>query len=205
MLPVRTRTKKKKKQVWFYSESCRYDVIFDNVKKSNWKRIDDEKLEGHSNIIWIDISVIQEKMRTILPWQIINHCPGMPNIARKNRMGQNLNKMQKEFPREYSFYPKTWVLPNEMAEFRLQFDESGCAIDNNVFIVKPDGGAQGRGIFLTNTLKSVPLHVNVVAQTYLQKPMLIDGFKFDLRICKYILSYDLKSSFIHVLILLLCI
>lgn len=149
LVKKKSSTSKDKCAVGFYTESCRYDVIFNNVQKLNWKRIDDQKLESHANIIWIDISVIQEKMRNILPWQIINHCPGMPNIARKNRMGQNLNKMQIEFPQEYNYYPKTWVLPNDMAEFRNQFDESdGSAIGGRVYIIKPDGGAQGRGKML---------------------------------------------------------
>jgi hypothetical protein len=60
----------------------------------------------------------------------------MPNIARKNRMGQNLNKMLKLFPKEYSFYPKTWILPSEMGEFRQQFDAAGNSIGNKIYIIK---------------------------------------------------------------------
>lgn len=114
----------------------------------------------------------------------------MPNIARKNRMGQNLNKMQKAFPREYSFYPRTWVLPAEMADFRQNFDALGIAIGGKIFIIKPDAGCQGRGIFLTRTWDTVPQQENVVAQTYIKKPLLLDGFKFDLRI--YVLVTCIK-------------
>lgn len=78
----------------------------------------------------------------------------MPNIARKNRMGQNLNKMFKIFPKEYSFYPKTWILPSEMVDFRQQFDSNGNSIGNKIYIIKPDAGCQGRGIFLTRTIKN---------------------------------------------------
>ena len=89
---------KKRTKVWFWQNDCKYSVIIDNVKLINWKLIDDEKNEGKVNLYWIDVSSIHERFRTILPWQCINHFPGMPNIARKNRMGQNLNKMQKIFP-----------------------------------------------------------------------------------------------------------
>ncbi len=75
----------------------------------------------------------------------------MPNIARKNRMGQNLNKMIKPFPKEYSFYPRTWVLPQELADFRTQFDSQGNTLGNKIYIIKPDTGCQGKGIFLTKT------------------------------------------------------
>src|SRR3546814_1310642 len=41
---------------------------------------------------------------------------------------------------EYNFYPRTWVLPNDFADFRSQFDANGKS--KSVFIVKPDGGCK---------------------------------------------------------------
>lgn len=149
--------------VLFWSPDCRYEVIVNNVKrlhqdeesnKSNegtsssiittprWECVEDERYENKSNVYWIDVSSIHERFRTIQPWQVINHFPGMPNIARKNRMGQNLNKMLKLFPKEYSFYPKTWVLPGEISDFRQQFDNQGNSLNNKIFIIKPDAGCQ---------------------------------------------------------------
>lgn len=203
-------------KVLFWSPDCRYEVILNNVKSihrhansnsnSNncdyqendsgssfnenclWKLIDDNKLEPRVNIYWIDVSTIHERFRSIQPWQIINHFPGMPNIARKNRMGQNLNKMLKLFPKEYAFYPKTWVLPGELNDFKQQFDSQGNSLNNKIFIIKPDTGCQGRGIFLTKTFENVPQNENVVAQVYIKKPMLLDGFKFDLRLYCFVTS-----------------
>jgi len=182
--------KAKGKKILFWSPECRYDVILNVVKRIGWKLVDDEKQENRVNMYWIDIATIQERFRMIQPWQMINHFPGMPNIARKNRMGQNLNKMQKIFPKEYSFYPRTWVLPAEMGEFRQNFDAQGNSLAGKVFIIKPDAGCQGRGIFLTRTFDMVPQQESVVAQTYIKKPLLLDGFKFDLRI--YVLVTCIK-------------
>jgi tubulin polyglutamylase TTLL6/13 len=53
---------------------------------------------------------------------------GMPNIARKGKMGQNLNKMLKVYPKDYGYYPRTWVLPQELTDFRQQFDANGNSI-----------------------------------------------------------------------------
>ena len=92
------KKKKEKNRVWFWANECKYEVILDNVKNRKWKLIQDEKYETKSNMYWIDVATIHERFRTIQPWQTINHFPGMPNIARKNRMGQNLNRMQKLFP-----------------------------------------------------------------------------------------------------------
>jgi tubulin polyglutamylase TTLL6/13 len=180
----KSKIKKRKPntRVWFWASECRYEVITDNARGLGWKLVEDERNESKSNVYWVDIAAIHERFRTIQPWQTINHFPGMPNIARKNRMGQNLNRMLKLFPREYSFYPRTWVLPGELGDFRAQFDNQGNSLGSKIYIIKPDTGCQGRGIFLTRTFDQVPQHENVVAQLYIKKPLLLDGFKFDLRI-----------------------
>jgi tubulin polyglutamylase TTLL6/13 len=187
---VEKSKKKKIPKPLFWSPECKYNVILNVATNFGWKLVDEERLQSKVNLYWIDVALIHERFRTILPWQCINHFPGMPNIARKNRMGQNLNRMQKLFPREYSFYPRTWVLPGELADFRQQFDNNGVALNNKIFIIKPDAGCQGRGIFLTRTLDTVPVSENVVAQVYIKKPLLLDGFKFDLRI--YVIVTSVK-------------
>jgi hypothetical protein len=54
--------------------------------------------------------------------------------------------------------------------------------------LKPDNGSQGRGIRLVQTVAQAAAalpcfeHENVVASEYIARPLLIDGFKFDLRI-----------------------
>ena len=96
----------KPKKMKFWSGECKYECITDAAKENNWSIKDQEKDEAKSNLYWVDVATINERLRTMLPWQMINHFPGMPNIARKQRMGQNLNKMAKSYPKEYGFYPR---------------------------------------------------------------------------------------------------
>lgn len=42
----------------------------------------------------------------------------MYNITRKTYLAKNLKRMQKLYPLEFDFFPKTWVLPNELNELR---------------------------------------------------------------------------------------
>lgn len=179
---AKPKKKKVQNKVVFWSSECRYSVIINRVNELEWRLVDDEKYNSKANLLWIDVATIHERIKNVLPWQTINHFPGMYQIARKNRMGQNLNNMLRLFPKEYAFYPRTWILPKEMAEFRKEFDNSGNSLGNKIFIIKPDAGCQGRGIYLTKTYENVPLTENVVAQLYIKKPLLIDGFKFDLRL-----------------------
>lgn len=46
--------------------------------------------------------------------QKINHFNGMLEICRKKSMARNLAKMQKIFPGHYEFFPRTFILPNDM-------------------------------------------------------------------------------------------
>jgi hypothetical protein len=72
--------------VWFWGPDCKYEVLLDKFKSLGWVRIDDDKKETRCNIFWVDHATIAERFRMIQPWQIVNHFPGMPNIARKNRL-----------------------------------------------------------------------------------------------------------------------
>jgi tubulin polyglutamylase TTLL6/13 len=98
-------------------------------------------------------------------------------------------RMQKEFPREYGFFPKTWVLPVDLPDFKTQFSSDGKS--NKTFIIKPDAGCQGKGIFLTRNLNEIDMKEGcLVAQRYIKKPLLIEGFKFDLRLYVFVASCD---------------
>jgi tubulin polyglutamylase TTLL6/13 len=88
---------------------------------------------------------------------------GTYNIARKNTLGIHLKKFKKEFPDDYNFFPHTWIWPSDMHELveyntrkmavRKQELESGrLTLEQDkkdpaiMFISKPGGGCQGRGI-----------------------------------------------------------
>jgi len=91
----------------------------------------------------------------------------MYNIYRKNYLGSNLEKMRKAFPDEYSFYPKTWLLPNDYIEIVNMLKSS--AKQNLVLIAKPCDKSQGKGIFLITSPTEVPQNEKLVVQTYINK------------------------------------
>lgn len=158
-----------------------------------WKLIDEsasEKEQQSCNILWIDTSPVQSYFTKIKPWQRINHFPGMVNIARKTRLAESLEMMKKGFENEYAFFPTTYIIPRDLAIIKEKaFSLSGKS--KQPFIVKPDGGSQGRGIFLTKNFEDLEnLKSTHVAQTYILNPYLIDGKKFDLRIYVLVTSCD---------------
>ena len=78
-----------------------YDIIKDTGKKDfNWKlsNRDPWVTQIEWDIQWADVAPALERWKEMKPFQKINHFPGMYQIARKNYLARNLNKMQKQFP-----------------------------------------------------------------------------------------------------------
>ena len=155
-----------------------------------WKMVKESaplQAKKNTNVVWVDTS---EGFRTLFhfiqPWQCVNHFPGMTNIARKIRLAQNLEFMKKRFYKDFSFFPRTYVLPRDFLAFKKCFGSKG--ISKTTYIVKPDGGAQGRGIFLTRKIDDIDKGSPCVAQSYIKNPLLIENKKFDLRVYVLITS-----------------
>ena len=94
----------------------------------------------------------------------------MTNLARKSRLAQNLESVKQKYQKEYAFFPRTFVLPRDALEFRKNFGATGKS--KCTFIIKPDGGCQGRGIYLTKSLSEIDQASICVAQEYIRKPLL---------------------------------
>lgn len=65
--------------------------------------------------------------------------------------------MQRSYPNDYDFFPRTWILPQESTDFRNQFvDKDGKALKKKkTFIIKPDGLSQGQGIYLSRNCERI--------------------------------------------------
>lgn len=149
-----------------------------------------------ANVLWADTaSGLTDYFKSIAPWQTINHFPGMTQIARKSRLAINLEVMRRKFPKDFAFSPKTYVLPQEAAALRRDHFNNPKNKSSQYFIMKPSGGSQGKGIYLTRTWDKIDLSANYVAQRYIRRPLLIDKKKFDLRL--YVLVTSCKPLRIY--------
>ncbi|XP_032994096.1 tubulin polyglutamylase TTLL11 [Lacerta agilis] len=127
----------------------------------------------------------------------VNKFPGMTEVLRKIPLSRAMRMMKELFPDEYNFYPRSWILPEE---FHIFLAEVNMMKEANprwkpIFIVKPDGGCQGEGIYLIKDPSDIQLTGNLsirpgVVQEYMSKPFLIDSFKFDIRLYVLLKSLD---------------
>ena len=83
-----------------------------------WRVSKSENPNAEFDVYWHDIAIDTEKMSSLKPYQKTNHFPGMYGITNKKHLAKNLKRLQKLFPMEFDFFPRTWVLPAEMIELR---------------------------------------------------------------------------------------
>ncbi|KAM9003009.1 tubulin polyglutamylase TTLL6 [Sarcophilus harrisii] len=170
--------------------SCRYDSVRRAARLYGLR-------EGGEHddwtLYWTDFSVSLERVMEMKSHQKINHFPGMSEICRKDLLARNMSRMIKLFPKEFHFFPKTWCLPADWGDLQ-NYSRSKKF---KTFICKPDSGCQGRGIFVTRSVRDIKPGEDMICQLYISKPFIIDGFKFDLRIYVLVTSCDPLRIFVY--------
>lgn len=195
------------------TSTWRNSIPYYVMKGRGWKEV-----EAHEDwdFFYADVGWIHENITyaqtaatgfRLQDHQRVNHYPNHVELTRKDLMSKNLKRAQKQAQKEgntaeaeaYDFYPLTFTLPMEGAMMLRAFKEKG-----GVWIMKPVGGRQGKGIFLVNKPSQIDTWlkqsakekeveeakvVSYVAQKYIHNPYLVGGKKFDLRIFALVLSY----------------
>lgn len=151
------------------------------LKRCGFKRL----LKGTSyNVFW-GHHLKEPELQRLAPAQALNHFPGSYGLGRKDYLWKNLSRMSRAHGSAFDFCAKTYVLPRDRELLEKDYTEG------EVFIIKPPGSAEGRGIRLVNRLDAFPKpNQPAVAQRYIDNPYLINGKKFDMRIYVGVTSFD---------------
>ncbi|KAL4237970.1 Tubulin polyglutamylase ttll5 [Mactra antiquata] len=145
------------------------------------------------NIVWTGAHLKPFTLRSLSEFQKINHFPRSYELTRKDRLYKNLQRMQQiKGVKNFDIIPASYVLPGEYQEFCTAFLK-----DKGPWIVKPVASSRGRGIFLVNHPDQIPLDENIIVCRYLSNPLLIDGFKFDVRLYVAVTSYDPLTIYLY--------
>ncbi|CAH2314928.1 tubulin polyglutamylase TTLL5 isoform X1 [Pelobates cultripes] len=138
------------------------------------------------NVAWTGFLQSQEILSNISRFQRINHFPKSAALARKDLLYQNIiNLQQKHKEQSFDFLPKSYVLPNQYKDFcRASLKDQGP------WIMKPVSSTKGHGIKLINSPYQINRKSNVLVSRYISNPLLIDGFKVDLRLYVLVTCYN---------------
>ncbi|KAG8519467.1 Tubulin polyglutamylase TTLL7 [Galemys pyrenaicus] len=191
----KVRKKKKKGIITANVAGTKFEIVRLVIDEMGFMKAPDE--DETSNLIWCDSAVQQEKISELQNYQRINHFPGMGEICRKDFLARNMTKMIKSRPLDYTFVPRTWIFPAEYTQFQNYVKELKKKRKQKTFIVKPANGAMGHGISLIRNGDKLPSQDHLIVQEYIEKPFLMEGYKFDLRIYILVTSCDPLKIFLY--------
>ncbi|CAO2600403.1 Tubulin polyglutamylase TTLL7 [Lemmus lemmus] len=191
----KVRKKKKKGVITANVAGTKFEIVRLVIDELGFIKTPDE--DETSNLIWCDAAVQQEKITELQNYQRINHFPGMGEICRKDFLARNMTKMIKSRPLDYTFVPRTWIFPSEYTQFQNYVKELKKKRKQKTFIIKPANGAMGHGISLIRNGDKIPSQDHLIVQEYIEKPFLMEGYKFDLRIYILVTSCDPLKIFLY--------
>ncbi|KNE67210.1 hypothetical protein AMAG_12281 [Allomyces macrogynus ATCC 38327] len=155
-------------------------------------------------IQWQDGVVTVDQLLHMRPWQRINHFPAMHHLCHKDYLARNLTKMRNEFPREYAFWPRTWCMRTDAVAFKAYAGARARARaargrPPRWYIAKPDSKSRGIGIYLFSDPAEFQTNpeYEMVVQQYIERPLLIEGYKFDMRVYALITQCDPLRLFVY--------
>jgi len=150
-------------------------------------------------------------MGDLLSWQRVNHFPEAKQLTRKDLLKRHMVRHQimhgsnSRVAHLFCCLPTTFVLPKEGPVFTEAFHKAAygveCSVTQpkglNLWIVKPVGQSRGRGIKLVRSARQLADSPggfgtpddSLVVQRYVTNPMMVQGYKFDLRLYVLVTSF----------------
>ncbi len=191
------------------------NTIADVLASRGWREVEER---DDWDFVWADrewVYAAFDKLH-LEHWQRLNHYRNGRELCRKDLMAKNMKRRRRALEKEgrleeaqsYDFIPTSFVIPREYSMFVEEFKKQG-----GIWIMKPIGGAQGRGIFLFTRLSEISDWKTAyqalnkpqttekkkdddkdieayVVQRYIQYPLLIGGKKFDMRLYSLVTSFS---------------
>lgn len=184
-----------------------YNIVTDVFNESlpMWNELPSGLGLGLSwNLLWT-WSKPRLNMTHLLIWQRVNHFEGSKELTRKDLLKKNIQRytdMSGKGSEAFEIMPQTFQLPHEYTLFvnafmacqARTFDEKGL---QNFWIMKPVGLSRGRGITLVKDIATLTYSQTSVIQRYIEDPLCLDGYKFDLRLFVLVTSFKPLEAFIY--------
>lgn len=143
-------------------------------------------------VYWASHDLRSHEFKEMKGWQRVNQFPRTREITMKDALARNVVKMQQLYGKgRFDFLPMSFVLPGEADAFRAVASK----MPGGTWICKPSNSSCGRGIFVTSKIDEILRPANadgaqsVVVSQYVDRPLLVDELKFDMRIYVAVTSF----------------
>ncbi|XP_072307733.1 probable tubulin polyglutamylase TTLL2 [Eucyclogobius newberryi] len=176
------------------------ELVREVLLERGWEEYDKRhRQDADWNLYWRASLFHKSDYYNLMPWQRLNHHPKTVGITRKDFLTRNLRRMRTTFgPGVYDFSPVAFILPNDYTRFLTEYNRQRVNPGQSVhWICKPVDLSRGRGIFIFEDIKDLVYDSTVIVQRYISNPLLISGYKFDLRIYVCVKSFSPLTVYIH--------
>lgn len=174
--------KKRKKQFSYFISGYAARLIRSILDKSGFS----ETKEIEEALLIVGSALDEEKENELKYFQRTNHFTKTFSLGSKEGYHNLMKFLTSKTGERPTFYPESYLLPNELNELTENFQTS------DYWIRKPAGGARGQGIQVINN-EEIPKVLpgrRIIVQKYIKDPLLINELKFDLRFYVAVTSLD---------------
>ena len=177
------------------------DLVKQVFLERGWHEYDeDTQHESDWNIWWRTSRFRVSDYENIFPWQRLNHYPKSTGITKKDCLVRNLRRMKGVHGAGvYNFSPLSFNLPNDYTRYIGEYGKIKAKMDAKLFswICKPADMSRGRGIFVFRDISELQYDCNAVVQQYISNPLLIGGYKFDIRLYVAVPSFHPLTIYLY--------
>ena len=159
--------------------NSRHNIVKRATQQVGWRIVSQEETPS---VYWTDTSISVETVKRLSGLGCkVNHFPSMDLICRKVPLAENIGRMAKTIPGKgyEDIIPRTFTDFHDFSKYRQQQVQNRNH-RKRFYIVKPNSGCMGKGIYLTSNPDPKAFEAAVV-QEYVDRPLLIENRKFDLR------------------------
>lgn len=167
-------------------------IIREVLLERGWTEFDQKEQDDTDwNLYWRNSPFPMTDHHSIKPWQRLNHYPEAVRITRKDYLARHLKRMKGAYGSAlYEFSPVAFIMPNDYVKFIAEYSKERQSVGRpSYWICKPVHLSRGRGILIFQDVKDLVYHCTVIVQKYISNPLLISGYKLDLRLYVCVTSF----------------
>ncbi|XP_034966453.1 probable tubulin polyglutamylase TTLL2 [Zootoca vivipara] len=176
-------------------------LVREILLERGWIEYDEHEQDNEDwNLCWQNQPFRMTDHRSIKPWQRLNHHPETFRITRKDYLARHLKRMKGIYGTTlYEFSPATFIMPNDYIKFITQYTKERQIPGRKLsyWICKPVARSRGRGILIFKDIKDFVYDCMVIVQKYISNPLLISGYKWDLRFYVCVASFCPLTVYVY--------